>query len=337
MKQSQDIFRLHNLVKHFPGKPPVLAVDQVSLSVKEGEIFGIIGLSGAGKSTILRCFNGLIKPSAGQVFYQGQDLGTLSPKALAQLRQEMGMIFQQFHLCLQRTALANVMLPLRLHGQKRRQAKERALEVLRWVGLEDKAGRYPAQLSGGEQQRVGIARALASRPKVLLCDEPSSALDPQSTESLLSLLKKINEELGLTIVIITHQMSVIERIADRVAVMDQAQLVELASLEEIFYAPKSQMAKQLIYPEDALLEEAAGEELVRLVFDGSKVDHPIISDLSLHTGGLINILSANSRIVDGKTVGQMLIRLPANTRDKALELLKEKDIRYHIERSQPWS
>ena len=226
---------------------PVEALKDVSLSIEDGDIFGIIGMSGAGKSTLVRCINMLERPSAGTIEIDGCDLSRLSESELRKKRQEITMIFQNFNLLMQRNCLKNVCFPLELAGVKRAEAREKAMELLRLVGLQDKALAYPAQLSGGQQQRVAIARALATTPRVLLCDEATSALDPATTLSILDLIQDINQRLGITVVIITHQMSVVQRICRHVAILEHGRVAEQGTVSDVFTNPQSQAAKQLVF------------------------------------------------------------------------------------------
>ena len=235
------------------GQSDVHAVKDVSLSIEKGDIFGIIGLSGAGKSTLVRCINYLEVPTEGQVLIDGTDLGTLSEKELRKKRSEIGMIFQHFNLLMQKNVLDNIAFPLQLSGLKKKNAREKARDYLKTVGLSDKENAYPAQLSGGQKQRVAIARALAGSPKILLCDEATSALDPQTTASILSLLKEINETMGLTIVIITHQMSVVKDICKHMAVVEGGRIVEQVPTEDLFKHPQTPVAKQFL--KDVLSEK----------------------------------------------------------------------------------
>lgn len=226
---------------------PVEALKDVSLSIEDGDIFGIIGMSGAGKSTLVRCINMLERPSAGTIEIDGCDLSRLSESELRKKRQEITMIFQNFNLLMQRNCLKNVCFPLELAGVKRAEAREKSMELLRLVGLQDKALAYPAQLSGGQQQRVAIARALATTPRVLLCDEATSALDPATTLSILDLIQDINQRLGITVVIITHQMSVVQRICRHVAILEHGRVAEQGTVSDVFTNPQSQAAKQLVF------------------------------------------------------------------------------------------
>lgn len=257
----EAIIRVENISKTFKAKNgQVEAVKNISFSIEKGDIFGIIGLSGAGKSTLVRCLNLLEKPNEGSVYVDGKNLMKLSQKYLRKERQDIGMIFQHFNLLMQRNVVDNICFPLEIAGVKRKEARKRALELLETVGLSDKAKAYPAQLSGGQKQRVAIARVLANNPKILLCDEATSALDPQTTKSILKLLKEINQEYGITIVVITHEMTVIKEICTKVAVLDQGYLVEQGTVEEVFTTPKSDEAKKLI-----LNEVGCGEEVIDYV------------------------------------------------------------------------
>ncbi|MEG2639116.1 MAG: NIL domain-containing protein, partial [Clostridiales bacterium] len=245
-----------------------------------------------------------------KVIFDGNDLSALTSKQLLKARQSMSMIFQQFNLLMQKTTMQNICFPMSIAGISKADAKKRAVELLEIVGLTDKANAYPAQLSGGQKQRVAIARALATNPKVLLCDEATSALDPTTTRSILDLLKKINRELGITIVIITHEMTVIEEICQRVAIIDDSHIVELGKVSDVFLEPKSDMAKQLIFPGAKKVESFVGGKSLRLVFDGDSFTEPVIGNMVLECGAPVNILFADIEKIDGKTYGQMLIELP---------------------------
>ena len=246
-RKIMAIIEVRNLTKTFDEKKSnIHALSDIDLSVEEGEIFGVIGLSGAGKSTLVRCMNLLEKPTSGEVWVDGKNLITLSNKELRFMRREIGMIFQHFNLLMQRNVLDNVCFPMEIAGVKRREAREKAMKYLEIVGLREKANAYPVQLSGGQKQRVAIARTLASNPRIILCDEATSALDPQTTGTILGLLKQINKEYGITIVVITHEMRVVEEICDRVAVLDRGSLAEIGRVEEVFRNPKSNAAKSLL-------------------------------------------------------------------------------------------
>jgi len=267
MSEENGIVKLLNLGKIFKSKnAEVKALEDISLEIEKGEVFGIIGMSGAGKSTLVRCINFLERPTAGTVIFDGHDLSKLTGIELNKVRQSIGMIFQQFNLLMQRNALNNICFPLEVAGVSKNQAIERAKELLELVGLSDKAEAYPSQLSGGQKQRVAIARALATNPKVLLCDEATSALDPKTTRSILSLLKDINIRLGITVIIITHEMSVIEQICNRVAIIDNSQIAEVGKVEEIFTSPKSAAAKRQVYPDGPRTESLFGGRCLRYGF-----------------------------------------------------------------------
>ena len=304
------------------------ALHDVSLTIGEGEIFGIIGQSGAGKSTLVRCINFLEKPTAGTVTVDGQELGSLSKKQLLEARRSMGMIFQQFNLLQQRTALQNICFPLEIAGTSKADAEKRAKELLEIVGLSDRAGNYPSQLSGGQQQRVAIARALATNPKILLCDEATSALDPTTTRSILALLKEINRTLGITIIVITHEMAVIEEICQRVAIIDSSRIAEVGAVDDVFTRPQSAMAKQLIYPDGKRRALATGKRYCRIVFDGNSSFEPIVSNMVLECKAPVNIMFADTKNIDGKAYGQMILQLPEDERaaKRALAYLETQNV-----------
>ncbi|MCQ2520797.1 MAG: ATP-binding cassette domain-containing protein [Lachnospiraceae bacterium] len=313
MADEKVLYSLKNVTKIFKsGKSIVKAVDDVSLSIYEGEIFGIIGMSGAGKSTLVRTLNRLEEINDGEIWFDGKNLSGLSTKELRQTRKEIAMIFQHFNLLTQKTVLANVVLPLKLAGVPKKIREAKGMEMLEVVGLAEKAKAYPAQLSGGQKQRVAIARALAMSPKVLLCDEATSALDPKITEEILNLLKKINKELKLTVIIITHEMAVIEKVCDRVGIIDAGKLAELGDVKDIFAKPESKAAKRLILP--AITGDnpfdRTDKRCFRIVFDGFSSKEPVISNLVKETGEMVNILSANTRSVGGVGYGQMIVELP---------------------------
>ena len=309
---SQEIIRLSGITKTFKvKKKTVTALQDVSLTVNRGDIFGIIGLSGAGKSTLVRCINFLEKPTSGEVVVKGNVLSRLTSGQLLKLRSGMGMIFQGFNLLMQRTVLKNVTFPLELSDEGKHSAEKRALDLLEQVGLGEKASSYPSQLSGGQQQRVAIARALATRPDILLCDEATSALDPDSTSGVLDILRKINQELGITIVVITHQMNVAESICNRVAVMDQGKIVEQGTAQEIFSNPRSDTARKIIQGEDErILDKYRGQNCVKIVFDSQNVHGHLISDMVLDLQIPVSILYAKTAEHAGKTRGTMILQLP---------------------------
>ena len=291
----------------------VEALKNVSLTIPDGDIFGIIGMSGAGKSTLVRCINMLERPSEGSVEIDGCDLAALPEGKLRAMRQNITMIFQGFNLLMQRNCLRNVCFPLELAGKDKSEAKKRALELLDIVGLRDKANAYPAQLSGGQQQRVAIARALATNPKVLLCDEATSALDPTTTNSILELIRSINEKLGITVVIITHQMSVVEQICKHVAILDDGGVAEQGEVTEVFSHPKSAAAKKLVFPEgetDTLGIGGVGEHLIRVVFNGAAAaGTPIIARMAVQEGIEASIAYASTKSIGGKAYGSMLLSI----------------------------
>ena len=305
------IIRLKNLSKTYTTKSgDVHALRDINLEIHQGEIFGVIGLSGAGKSTLVRCINYLERPTGGEVMVDGKILGELNNNELNQTRQGIGMIFQQFNLLMQKTTVENICFPLEIAKVPKDQARKRALELLEMVGLADKAKAYPAQLSGGQKQRVAIARALATNPKVLLCDEATSALDPASTRSILALLKDINAKLGITIVIITHEMSVIEEICQRVAIIDKSQIAECGNVREIFARPKSNIAKTLVFPNHGQTNTMTNTTCCRIVFDGQSSYEPVIANMVLEFKQPVNIILADSKNIGGRAFGQIVLQLP---------------------------
>ena len=311
------MIELKNLSKtyHAAGRE-IVALDGINLTIHDGEIFGIIGLSGAGKSTLVRCINLLEEPTGGEVVIDGQSLTKLPRKELLKLRQQIGMIFQGFNLLEQRNLIRNICFPLEIAGVDRKTAAARAKELLKLVGLEDRGESYPSQLSGGQKQRVAIARALATNPKYLLCDEATSALDPNTTRRILDLLKEINEKLGVTIVVITHEMRVIDRICDSVAVIDSSHIAEMGKVAEVFTNPKSKIARDLIVPKDSRAISTEGGRRIRLTFNGQeKTNEPFISKMVLECGAPVNILFADTRIFEGVLHGHMVIELPNDTRE----------------------
>ncbi len=309
------MIKIENLSKTFhTADGSVEALKNVSLDIDDGDIFGIIGMSGAGKSTLVRCINFLERPDEGTVTINGVDLGSLRKKQLRSLRREVTMIFQGFHLLMQRTCLKNVCFPLELAGYSRQDAQKRARELLETVGLLDKANAYPSQLSGGQQQRVAIARALATNPKVLLCDEATSALDPTTTNSILELIQEINQKTGITVVVITHQMSVVEKICRHVAILDGGEVAEQGEVTDVFSHPRSEAAKRLVYPEsDAPDVSGVSGRLIRIVFNGAEAaNEPIIARMASERGIAASIVYASTKSIGGKAYGQMLLALPDN-------------------------
>lgn len=327
----KPIIQIQNLEKTFETKNgTVRALQDINLDINEGEIFGIIGLSGAGKSTLVRCINYLEKPTAGDVIFDGQSLSAMSEAKLLKARQSMGMIFQQFNLLMQRTALANICFPLEIAGVPKAEAKKRAKELLEIVGLADREKAYPSQLSGGQKQRIAIARALATNPKVLLCDEATSALDPTTTRSILSLLKEINQKLGITIIVITHEMSVIEEICQKVAIIHESHIAEVGKVSDVFTNPQSEIAKKLVFPESSKETVFSENNMYRIIFDGRSSFEPVISNMILECKTPVNIMHADTRDMDGNAVGQMVIQLPDNEDDvkKVLNYLNSKQVKY---------
>ena len=336
---SEPIIQIQHLTKTFgEGDGAVHALEDISLDIRQGEIFGIIGLSGAGKSTLVRCINLLERPTSGTVVVDGKEMTALSEKELRLARRDVTMIFQSFNLLMQRTCLKNVCFPMELCGIPAAQAKKRAQELLEIVGLGDKAKAYPSQLSGGQKQRVAIARALATDPKVLLCDEATSALDPTTTASILALLKDLNQKLGVTVVVITHQMSVIEEICSRVAILDGGVMAEQGIVQDIFSNPSTDAARRLVYPGGVRVEQVpASSRAVRISFNGGTVYQPLIASLAIDCGVKVNILGADTRNINGHAFGTMLLSLPEDPNDaaKALSYIRAQpnvtaeEVEYH--------
>lgn len=307
----EPMIQVENLCKRFNTKGgTVEAAKNISFSIEKGEIFGIIGLSGAGKSTLVRCLNLLERPTSGTVRVNGKNLTELSEKELRKERQKIGMIFQHFNLLMQRTALDNVCFPMEIAGIKKAEARKKALEYLRIVGLEEKALSYPSQLSGGQKQRVAIARVLASDPQILLCDEATSALDPQTTKAILKLIKEINRDYGITVVVITHEMSVVQEICDKVAVLERGALVETGTVEELFRNPKTDEAKKLVFSGRTQIQEMKGKRLVRVTFQEKSSFEPVIANLVLTYRTPVNILYADTKNINGQAQGEMILQLP---------------------------
>lgn len=324
-----SIIQLKHMGKEFEtANGPVVALRDINLDIQRGEIFGIIGLSGAGKSTLVRCINMLEVPTSGEVLFEGRDLMTLSESEQRKARQSMGMIFQQFNLLAQRNVLRNICFPMEIAGTPKKEARERAMELLKLVGLEDRANAYPAQLSGGQKQRVAIARAIATSPRVLLCDEATSALDPNTTKSILQLLRQINQELGITVIVITHEMAVIEAICDRVAIIDKSHIAEVGRVSEIFSGPKSRIGRQLILGDAAEHVKFDKAQRIRVIFDGRESMEPVIANMILASKVPVNILYASTKDIGGTAYGQMILQLPENESDaeRAISYLKSVQI-----------
>jgi len=308
------MIEIKNLSKTFrTAAGTVEALKDISLTVNDGDIYGIIGMSGAGKSTLVRCINMLERPTEGTVVMDGQDVGALSTKQLREFRRNVTMIFQGFNLLMQKNCLRNICFPLELAGVKKEEAVKRAMELLEIVGLADKAKSYPAQLSGGQQQRIAVARALATQPKVLLCDEATSALDPKTTHDILDLLKDINERLGITVIIITHQMSVVEEICNRVAILDGGVVAEEGEVSEVFANPQSEAARRLVYPdgEEVVVPANPGERVLRVVFNGAMAaGAPLITSMAMDEKIAANILYASTKCLGDKVYGSMMLGIP---------------------------
>ena len=328
---ENPIIQLVGLGKQFRTmNGPVTALEDINLEIRYGEVFGIIGLSGAGKSTLVRCINYLEVPTSGKVIFEGKNLSVMKDREKRLARQSMGMIFQQFNLLSQRNVLQNVCFPLEIAGVSKAEAKKRAEELLTLVGLEDRMKAYPAQLSGGQKQRVAIARAMATNPKVLLCDEATSALDPNTTKAILQLLKEINQSMGITVVIITHEMAVIEAVCDRVAIIDKSHIAEIGEVSRVFAEPKSKIGRQLILGDAAEKVEFGTGRLFRIIFDGLASSEPVISNVVLACKVPVNIMYAATRDIKGKAAGQMIIELPDHEPDieRVLQYLDRAKVPY---------
>ena len=321
------MIELRQVSKVFPTADGELrALSDINLTIQDGDVFGIVGMSGAGKSTLVRCINLLERPTQGQVLLDGKDLCALPEKELIRQRRSIAMIFQQFNLLMQRTCLKNICFPMEIAGVKRAEAEQRAREYLDIVGLPDKADAYPAQLSGGQKQRIAIARALASDPKILLCDEATSALDPKTTRDILRLVKDINQRLGITVVVITHEMAVVEEICSHVAILDHGVLQETGTVEEIFSNPKTEAGRRLVYPDGGILDQLPAANVIRIAFNGGTSYDPLIASLAIDCGVKANILGADTRNVNGQAFGTMLLGLPDNPEQiaKAMHYIKSQ-------------
>lgn len=314
-----------HLYKTFDTKAGIVnALNDVSFEVNKGEIFGIIGLSGAGKSTLVRCLNLLEKPDEGRVIVNDKDLLDLDEKNLRKERRKIGMIFQSFNLLMQDTVLDNVCFPMEIVGVKKAEARKKAMEYLKIVGLQNKAEAYPAQLSGGQKQRVAIARVLASNPEILLCDEATSALDPETTKSILNLIKDINRQYNITVVLITHEMAVIQEICNRCVVLEDGKLVEENSVEELFRHPKTSAARRLIFNSNNQVKSMSGGKIIRIAFEEANTTEPVIANLILEFKTPVNILESNITSIGGTSRGQMMVQLPDDDEiaGKMIEYLK---------------
>ena len=307
------LFKIQNLQKKFGD---LTVFDGLNETICKGDVVVIIGPSGGGKSTFIRCLNLLEQPTAGKIYFEGEDI-TAKGFDVNKHRQKVGMVFQQFNLFNNLTVLENITISLtKVKKQSEEESKAKALKLLKRVGLEDKANAYPSQLSGGQKQRVAIARALANEPRYLLCDEATSALDPNTTQQILELLQRINAQLGVTIIVITHEMRVIDRICTRVAVIDQSCIAECGKVSDVFVNPKSPIAQELILQKDRRAPQKFSGKRIRLVFDGTTTTRPVISDLVLACQAPVSIIFADTRDVGGVTYGHMIVELPEDRRQQ---------------------
>ena len=319
------MIELKNVSKTFDsGTGEVDALKNVSLTIEDGDIYGIIGMSGAGKSTLVRCINLLERPTSGEVIVNGEHLDTMSPSQLRAARRDITMIFQHFNLLMQRTCLKNICFPMEISGVKKTDAEKKARELLELVGLPDKADAYPAQLSGGQKQRIAIARALATNPKVLLCDEATSALDPKTTRQILELIKDINAKLGITVVIITHRMSVVKEVCNHVAILDDGCVAEEGLVAAVFAAPKSAAGRRLVFPGgvDTMVSDPAAERRVRLIFRDSRTTGiPLVARLAAEENIFCNVISASTQKLSEEVYGSLLIGIPSAQYDRAIKFI----------------
>jgi D-methionine transport system ATP-binding protein len=325
----EPMIKIEHLDKTFRGKTQtVYALKDINLDIQKGDIFGIIGMSGAGKSTLIRCMNFLERPTSGTVKIDGRDLSSMTDKELRKTRQEVSMIFQHFNLLQQRNVRGNIAFSMEIAGMKKADIDARIDELLEIVDLKDRALMYPAQLSGGQKQRVAIARALATNPKIILCDEATSALDPATTQSILKLLKDINAKYGITIVIITHEMSVVESICSHVAIIDEGQLAEMGTVEKVFTQPESRTAKRIIYQKSSGSQAPFGKRCIRVVFDGKSSYEPVIANLIMECKVAVNIMFADTKDIDGQAYGHMIFQLPEDKLqgDRAIFYLRSKNL-----------
>ena len=318
---------IQNVRKAFPtSHGEVVALDGIDLTIRQGDIYGVIGMSGAGKSTLIRCVNRLERPTDGHILIGGEDILAANEKDLLRLRRQVGMIFQQFNLLMQSTVEKNILFPMEISGVARGAARKRVKELLEIVGLSDKASAYPAQLSGGQKQRVAIARTLATNPSVLLCDEATSALDPMTTKSILELLQKLNRELGITIVVITHEMQVIRQICTQVAIINDGRIAEKGDVAEIFTNPRTPAARRLF----GIPEGSRGQsgQCIRIVFDGGMYAEPVVSEMVLELGVPVSILQAEIKRIRGRSIGEMILRMPDSEDDaqRAIRYLRQRQL-----------
>ncbi len=323
-----EIINLDKIYKTATGEN--VALKNINLKINDGDIFGIIGLSGAGKSTLVRCINLLERPTRGQIIIDGVDLTKISKKELLKMRQKIGMIFQGFNLLSQRTVLKNVLFPLEIAGVDKKTALKKAKELLALVGLSHKENSYPVTLSGGEKQRVAIARALTMDPKVLLSDESTSALDPNTTQSILELLKEINQKLGVTIIVITHEMKVIDQICNRVAIIDKSHIEEMGDVNEVFINPQSKIGKELILSNSQIVDRIISNKKIVITFDSASTYEPVVANMILECGVAVNILRADVNERDGYIYGRMVLQIPEDEKQssKILTYLNKHNISY---------
>lgn len=335
------MIELRHIVKRFESKAgTVTAVNDVSLHIEKGEVFGIIGFSGAGKSTLVRCINLLERPTSGEVLIDGADITKLAAKELRGVRQKIGMIFQHFNLMPSRTVYGNIEMPLKLTSLSTEERREKIRSLLELVELADKSEAYPSQLSGGQKQRVAIARALANDPKVLLCDEATSALDPKTTRSILKLLREVNSRLGITIVVITHQMDVVKFICDRAAVMEHGRVVEEGTILDIFANPKAPVTKGFIDSASNvddlydMLEDAEGRGVTHgtvylLTYAGASAGKPLMTEIFKQFGVSANIIFGNIEILKGTPLGKLAVTLEGDAENvvSAVEFIKAHGVR----------
>lgn len=332
---KEIVIKIEKASKTYEGNVPHCALKNVSLAIHEGDIYGIVGVSGAGKSTLMRCLTGLEKCTKGSVSVLDKEIANLNSQELTDLRRQIGMIFQHFHLFSSRSVEDNIAYAMEIHGVSKQEQQERINELLHLVGLENKRHAFPTQLSGGEKQRVGIARALANRPKILLCDEATSALDPKTTRSVLQLLQTLNRSLGLTIIIITHQIEVVKEICTRVAVLSHGELIEEGEVVEIFTHPKNSVTKHLLQHASDHLPELlrqgrdASSKLIRLFFDGERAKEPVISRMIKRFEIDANILFGSLDCIQNKMIGNLVVELTGHESEveKAMAFLAEKQVR----------
>ena len=320
----ETILKLNQIHKSYGGKE---VLKGVSLDVQKGEIISVLGPSGCGKSTLLNIIAGILPINEGQVLLNGVEV--TSPGKMTPIeKRDLNMVFQDFALWPHMTARENVLYGLKLRKISKQEQEEKLQKMVDLLHLNGLMEQYPAELSGGQQQRVAIARALATNPKILLCDEATSALDPTTTRSILALLKEINKTLGITIIVITHEMAVIEEICQRVAIIDSSRIAEVGTVDEVFTRPKSAMAKQLIYPDGKRNSLATGKRYCRIVFDGNSSFEPVISNMVLECKAPVNIMFADTKNMDGKAYGQMILQLPEDERaaKRALAYLETQNV-----------